>query len=112
MSSVHPIFRYPFFHDVTATYLGQQNRQIAIPQKELYDYPRAGELVYLCFANKQEWVPVAYTFFDGKAACFSYVEGGVVAILATYNENGLQALSNPFTLNHNTGEIHYLNPLR
>ena len=110
--SVHPIFRYPFFHDVTATYLGQQNGQIVIPQKELYDCPRTGELVYLCFANKQEWVPVACTFFDGKAVCFDNVEGGIVAILATYNEKGLQILSNPFTLNHDTGEIHYLNPLQ
>ena len=42
--SVYPVFRYPFFHDVTATYLGQQNGQIVIPQKELYDCPRTGEL--------------------------------------------------------------------
>lgn len=110
--SVYPVFRYPFFHDVTATYLGQQNGQIVIPQKELYDCPRTGELIYLCFANKQEWVPVACTFFDGKAVCFDNVEGGIVAILATYNEKGLQTLSNPFTLNHDTGEIHYLNPLQ
>ena len=51
-------------------------------------------------------------FFDGKAVCFDNVEGGIVAILATYNEKGLQTLSNPFTLNHDTGEIHYLNPLQ
>ena len=35
-----------------------------------------------------------------------------MAILAIYNEKGLQTLSNPFTLNHDTGEIHYLNPLQ
>lgn len=111
--SVYPVFRYPFFHDVTDAYVDKQYKQIAVPKEQLYNCLRSGDLVYLCLANKQEWIPVAYTFFDGNTACFENVEGGIVALLATYDdEKGLKALSNPFTINHATGEIHYLNPLQ
>ncbi len=108
--NIYSVFKNPFFYDVTAFYTGEHNWTVTIPEDKFYSHSYKKGPVYLCLANKQEWRPVAYTFIEKGKVCFKDVEGGVMFILATYNGGLLTALTDPFALDHDTGEICFLTP--
>lgn len=108
--NIYPVFKKPFVYDVTAFYTGEYNWTVTIPEDRFYYSLRKNDPVYLCVANKQGWCPVAYTLFAKGKACFKDVEGGVMFTLATSDGNQLTALTDPFALEHDTGEIRFLTP--
>lgn len=110
--NIYPVFKKPFFYDVTAFYTGEYNWTVTIPEDRFYNELSNDDPVYLCVANKQAWCPVAYTLFKKGKACFENVEGGVMFTLATWNGKQLSALTDPFALDHDTGEIRFLTPAK
>lgn len=109
-SNFHPVFCRPFFYDVTDIYTAERNRMLTIPVDSLYHTPNNKELVYLCLANRQQWIPVAYSQLIDEKLCFDNIEGGIACILATWDGKQLSMLSDPFVVSSDTGEIHFLNP--
>lgn len=112
MPNMYPVFKKPFFYDVTAFYTGKHNWTVIIPEDRFYSHPCEDNPIYLCLANKQDWHPVAYTFLAKGGACFENVEGGVVFTLAAWDGGHLKALTDPFALDHDTGEIRFLSPAK
>jgi len=107
---IYPAFRHPFFYDVTAEYSGGRNRTVVVPESRLYRKVRKDEAVYLCFANWQQWLPVAYTFLaDGKVR-FDDVKGGVAGVLATWDGAEFECISDPFTVGSDTDDVRFLTP--
>lgn len=106
--NVYPTFKYPFIYDVTSLYT--QTYTISIPRDSIHANVQDNELVYLCFAHRQQWKPVDYTFLTEYEACFKNVEAGVVGVLATWDGEDFQPLTEPFLVERGTGELRYFIP--
>ena len=104
---IWPTFKKPFFKDVTNEYISNEKSTIIIPLKELNGSLDKDEPVYLCLSNKQEWQPVDFTFIQKDTIRFEYVEGGIVGLLATWDEKELIPLSDPFLIDKETNELHF-----
>jgi hypothetical protein len=107
LASVHPLFRYPLFMDVTAVYAGQWNRHLVLPKDILYNKNAAKNTIYLCTSRYREWLPVAWTIADKDSLRFMNVEGNNVFQLATWDSSGLHLVSDPFLFEKETGNIRH-----
>lgn len=110
--NIYPVFKSPFFYDVTTLYSGKYSWTVTISEDRFYNHLCKDTPVYLCLANKQGWRPVAYTLFNKGKACFENVEGGVMFTLATWDGQQLTVLTDPFALEHDTGKIRFLTPVK
>lgn len=100
----HPVFNYPHMVDVTADY-SSYAKDINVPLEWIYGGEKKGEVYYLCLSRRREWTPVDWSIIrDGKLT-FKDVEGRVVFCLATYDENGLKVVSDPFLMEKESGEL-------
>lgn len=100
----HPTFALPQMVDATADY-SPYAKDISIPLDWIYDGGERGEVYYLCLSQRLNWHPIAWsTIQDGKLT-FKDVEGRVVFCLATYDEDGLKVVSDPFLMEKETGEL-------
>lgn len=97
-TNIHPRFRYPHLKDVTAEYTPIEV-SVNFPTEHLYKNITRGEIVYLCQATWQRWYPVAITCYKNKQLLFPDIELNVVYVLATYDNNNLNLISDPFYIN-------------
>lgn len=89
---IHPYFRFPLMEDVTEIYT-QSEQAITISDSCFYTKVPKGEIIYLCMASWQNWIPVAYSQYTGKQVIFDNVDGNVVFRLAIYRNGKLKILS-------------------
>ena len=106
--NVYPVFKHPFIHDVTSLYTNTWN--ISIPRDKLCANTQNNELLYLCFAHRQQWRPVDYTFLKENKINFTNIEGGVVGVLAVWNKGHFKPVTDPFLVDQATGSLHYFIP--
>lgn len=52
LDSVHPVFRYPFFEDVTRLYATDKAFTLSVGKQHLARDIRAGEVVYICMSDR------------------------------------------------------------
>ena len=104
---VHPFFKFPFFKDMTSVYADSLGWDICVPRTKINRKVDKGETVYLCISQYRQWVPISYTFASDNAVCFEDVEGGVVAVLATWDGQRISVCTNPFLIDRITGELYY-----
>lgn len=106
---IHPLFQYPKFKDVTHLYAGERGYPISIHQEKLYRNLPKNTPVYLCSSSWQDWIPLDCICYKNKkdSITFQKAEGGVVFRLATFENNMMKPLTDPFLLNRETGNIRY-----
>lgn len=103
----HPVFGVPLFEDVTALYKDRPQIDLTIPVSSLnYKLP-ASEMIYLCNSKYIDWVPVAWSKRTGGSVCFKDVEPGGVFVLAVWQDNRLQFITEPF-YSEPGGEVRFL----
>lgn len=105
-TSLHPDFRYPIYKDVTRLYSGKNARELFISCDSIFRKPMNG-VVYLCEASWLDWIPIASTSIKGNEISFKDVEGGVVFILAIYENGKIMPISYPFEFDRKTGGIYF-----
>ena len=105
--SVHPQFRYPCFYDVSYMYLGDKALQFFLGDTAFYHKISPGGVVYVCQSRGLQWVPTAWTVYDGSSAEVNNIEGNVVYRLATFNNQKLRFLTDPFLLESGNGNIRF-----
>lgn len=110
ISKIDSKFKYPFFHDVTSIYADSLALDISIPESLLYYLPEREELIYLCMASKQNWIPVDYTSYLGNGVVFRGVAGGVTCMLVSDRDNALTPLCTPFHIDCRNGILHFFTP--
>lgn len=110
--SVHPVFRYPFFEDVTRIYGKENVFTLEIPQRRFIRPMKDGELVYLCMSERCSWKPVGWTRYEDNSAKFRDCHGGTVYCLAVYDAKGkmLNTVTQPFGVDLENGSITYYHP--
>lgn len=106
---LHPAFRTPFFHDVTAEYAATDSRTVVLEAGRLYGVAE-GEPVYLCLSSWMSWKPVACARCRGGSVRFGDVKPGVMALAATWDGRTLRPASCPFALDEEGDTIRYLQP--
>lgn len=109
---VHPVFRYPCFEDVTRIYGREQAYKLSVGKDRFIQEPKEGEPVYLCMSERYSWKPVGWDIYDGMAAVFEDCHGGTVYCLALYDQESgeLEMISNPFSVDVETGKMAYYEP--
>lgn len=105
MPDIHPTFRAPFFHDVTAEYVNP-GQTLKIPVEQLRHKPVKGEPVYLCLAEKLEWTPIYYTSSQGGEIDFGPVEGGITCVVARRDKGCIVPISAPFYVSEDCSQFH------
>lgn len=111
--SVYPTFCYPFFQDVTASYLSHSKRMVEIPEERFSLHKlKKGELIYLCLTKKQDWEPIDYTVYERGAIRFESVEGNVTCIVGSWNGQRLIPLSLPFYISEDPSVLHFYQPAK
>lgn len=110
-NSVHPVFRYPFFEDVTRLYATDRAFTLHIGRERFVRKMKDREIVYLCMSDRHLWKPVGWTRYDG-AATFADCHGGTVYCLATYGEqdDSLRTVTSPFSVDAESGELTFHEP--
>lgn len=109
LEKVHPIFRYPFFDDVTRIYATDKSFSIIVEDKSFTRKIKKGEVVYICMSNRYSWKPVGWAKFDGNKAVFKDCHGGTVYCIGTYDavNNKLNPVSAPFSVNKENGKMEF-----
>lgn len=110
MGNVYPTFRNFFSKDVTATYLSDSIQTVVIPEAYLFHKPHKGEALYLCLIDKQNWVPVAYTLYNGGNVCFTPVEGDFTCIISIWDGQNLIPISDPIHVEDSFSRFVVYNP--
>lgn len=110
IQNLHPTFRSPFFRDVTTIYLNNTVQTMEIPENRLLRQPEKGETVYLCLPDKQTWVPIDYTLYQGKNISFQPVEGNFISLAAVWDQGILTPISQPFHIDSTLSEMHIYKP--
>ncbi|WP_373837380.1 hypothetical protein [Bacteroides heparinolyticus] len=106
VEKLHPDFVSPHYVDVTRLYSGRYARTLSIASNSLFRIPANG-IVYLCGASWQEWVPLAVAHITKDSLFFKDVEGGVVFLLAIYENGKMIPVSDPFEFNKETGGVFF-----
>lgn len=52
LDSVHPVFRYPFFEDVTRLYATDKAFTLSVGKRHLVRHVKRGEVVYICMSDR------------------------------------------------------------
>lgn len=107
---LYPTFRYPCMVDITSVYTGEKNHTVKVSDNNLYPFVRENEILYLCSSCRMSWIPLAWCHVKNGEAIFNDVEGLMVFRLASYMDGRLIFCSDPFSLNRQSGEIHFLSP--
>lgn len=103
----YPTFKVPFLKDITSIYADSLNWSITIPTAKIYGKIDKGETVYLCLSHYKEWIPIGYAFASDDGVCFEDIEGGVVAVLGTWDGKKMNVCTAPFFIDRSTGKIDY-----
>lgn len=109
---VHPTFSYPLMVDVTSHYAGKFNWGIHIPCSKFLSHYSEGELIYLCLSSRLGWYPVGYGHIKNDSVNIRNAEGGVVYALATYKENHINLVTDPFLLERKRNVVRYFSPMK
>lgn len=109
--SVHPIFRFPFFEDVTHLYAKDKAFTLTLNSKHFTQKMRSGELVYLCMSDRYNWKPVGWTRYN-KGAIFKFCHGGTIYCLAVYDakKEELRTVTSPFSVDVENGRMTFYTP--
>lgn len=110
LEEVYPAFDRLNYIDITKQYSGKYARTLKIPTDRLFVKPVSDELVYLCGASQQDWIPLAWTTMGENGVVFDDVEGGVVFQVAVYKRGILIPIAMPFVFDKTTGGVHYYQP--
>ena len=110
--SLHPTYQYPCFEDVTSLYATALSHQIRVDDSELNHEVEEGEMLYLCMPSRFRWIPVDWYLYDGDSIRFNDCHGGTVYCIARYvpSDNSLMMLSEPFSLDKQTGRTTFHAP--
>lgn len=108
IDNVYSTFRLPFMYDVTSFYTPTYS--LSVPIHKLREVVPTNELLYLCFAHHQKWKPVDYALIKNDSISFKHIEGGVVGVIAKWNDFDFVPLTDPFLLERSTGKLHFFNP--
>lgn len=112
--SLHPFFRLPCIEDVTHLYATDKGWTLEIPKLKFLKGKNAkqGDMLYLCMSKRHTWIPVDWNIYDGENAKFENCHGGTVYCLGKYNApaNKLEMLSDPFSVDLETGSMHFFTP--
>lgn len=100
-ASIYNQFRYPHIKDVTSEYTPIEI-SINFPSEKLYKQIANREVIYICQASWQKWIPVALTNFRNKQLYIPNIEVNVVYLLATFDENRINLISDPFYVDENS----------
>ncbi len=104
------VFQYPLMVDVTSHYAAKKNWGVHIPRNKLLKPCADGELVYLCMSSRLQWVPVGWGKAEGDSVVVKDAEGGVVYTFATYRDNRLETVTDPFLLEREQDTIRWFSP--
>ncbi|WP_319505009.1 discoidin domain-containing protein [Bacteroides graminisolvens] len=98
-SSLYPFFHNPKYIDVTTLYRDRVFPEISIPLNvmNLVKYNKE-EIVYLCQAQYQDWVPIAFGKIEDTCVKFNNIGVGAICRIALWRENHLEFISTPFTV--------------
>lgn len=100
---IPPLFRMPFYKDVTAEYVPTSDVHIAWEGKAHPAY------AYLSVFNNQQWTPVAWAETNGQQATFRNMGQGIVYLPVCFNRDSMKNIGFPFFLTQN-GETHSFIP--
>lgn len=107
---VHPLFKKPFFSDVTDIY-NIYPHTLKIPKSQLYNNYFDSKILYVCLSSFQRWSPIAWTDNIQKdTILFPEIHGKVVLRVACWQNNRLEYLSEPFLFNEETDTLHFYKP--
>lgn len=109
MSKLHPIFRFPLFEDVSILY-AHKPHCIKIPVDKMYRKVGTHEPIYLCLSSRQNWKPIDFATIENGNVIFNNIEGGVVSVLAVWDNNMFEYISDPFLIDKETGTLHFFHP--
>lgn len=109
LDSVHPVFRYPFFEDVTRLYATDKAFTLSVGKRHLVRHVKRGEVVYICMSDRYAWKPVGWTRYDGSNAVFKDCHGGTIYCLAVYDaaHDKLDPVSSPFSVGKENGKMEF-----
>lgn len=108
VNNVYPAFKFPFIHEVTSLYA--KTHIVSIPRTCINANMGNEGLVYLCFANHQQWLPVDYAFLKNDTVKFYGIEGGIVGVIAKWNGKCFKPLTTPFLVEKATGQLRFFIP--
>lgn len=100
---VPPLFKKPFYKDVTAFYTSVKDVVIKLDKKYRQKY------AYLCVFNDLKWEPVAYSEQKDGKFHFKDMGKGVLYLPVVYEKLDASPISHPFVIDLQ-GKIHYFIP--
>jgi hypothetical protein len=113
MTAYHePLYSFwnlPTFRDVTREYAYYYQKELKIPATLIYKTKREGEIAYLCLSSRNEWIPVAWAPYHSDGMTFHNIKKGAVVRLATYENEKLQFITDPFYVDGLTNKTHTYN---
>lgn len=104
----HPVFRWPLIKDVTSEY-SPNAQALSISSERMYCKIPEDEIVYLCLSSWMNWTPVDWALYKNGKVIYEPVDGRVVFRLATYDNNRLNMISDPFSLDE-YGNVSFFEP--
>jgi hypothetical protein len=104
-TSVPPLFKNPRMVDVTLPYADYYLHELKVPASQLYWQWKKTGIVYLCLNQHMGWVPVAWGKYKQNYISFSDIQKGPTLRMATWRNNRLHFLSDPFSVGKLSNEI-------
>ena len=104
---LYPFWRLPKFVDVTREYAYYYKKELKIPPSKIYREKCNGKIAYLCASKRDKWVPVAWTEYDVNNITFRNIKKGMIMRIATYEEEVLHLVTDPFYVDPHTNELHF-----
>ncbi|MCD8317979.1 MAG: hypothetical protein LUC45_03615, partial [Paraprevotella sp.] len=107
LNEVHPMFRYPFFEDVTALYATNKAFDLTVGKSHFSRILEKGQVVYICMSDRLSWKPVGWAKYDGSEVTFKSCHGGTIYCLAIYEagKERLNPVTSPFSVDQENGKL-------
>lgn len=106
---IYPSFSVPLFKDVTAIYKDSIQVDLVIPASSFYRQLPPAEIIHLCNSQYNQWLPVAWSKRKGDSISFKDVDTDGVFLLAVWQNNQLQLITDPFYLEPG-GDVRFIRP--
>lgn len=104
-TSFPELFNCLIFKDVTCQYAEYCAKQVTFKSDQLYYRKIKSKIAYLCLSQKFDWLPIAWAPIKENGIIFSNIQKGDIMRLATWENNRLVPLSDPFLINPRTNQI-------
>lgn len=106
-TDIYPFWRVPMFVDVSYSYARYYKERLRIPLSKIDKRKAKGKIAYLCMSNRNNWTPVDWTEYDPDNLVFKDVRKGAVMRVATYENETLTFLTDPFYMDQKTNQLYF-----